>query len=233
MAQDAPRRVFARFFVKAVENAVKSAEAGRPIFEEHEFVELRWAGDNTRGGNVFPAHERSVYVPGMPYKLTRAEQYEREYAAFQKGLAEKVDGTPLSEVAFLTRSRVEELRADNVPTVEALAGLNDRAMARMGSGIRDLVQKAKDFLAQADGGAELARLRREHEELRARLAEMEKPRRRRKADTGPSEFEDWADENIAAFLTDAGVTVPDDWGRAEMMAKADELVAKAAKEKAA
>lgn len=214
-----------KFFTKAVENPRKTKAEGRPIFEDREYVSIRFPADNKRE-LVSPAHDMH-FVAHFKDQMTYAERFKPIYDAFKSQLHdETVAGTPLSEMPSLTEAKRAELRAQNVRTVEQLAGLPDASMRRMGMGARALVDSAKDYLKRAEGTSEVAA-------LRARIAELEarKTPEAPKADIA-TEFDGLEDDDLRNMLADAGVTTDGRWGRARLVEKLREL-AKAKENEAA
>lgn len=208
------------FFTDAVENAAKSREAGRPIYDEREFVRIRFPGDNKRE-LVAPAMEVH-FNSGAKAQMTYAERFPGAYAAFKDGLADYVSGTPLSAVAFVTSAQKAELKALNILTVEQLAGLPDSQMRKLGMGGRDMAMKAQDFLKTSQSNGEVERLK---EEIAALRAQMQ---------PAPSDdpFAGMEDDDLRNMLTDAGVTPDGRWGRKKLVDELNAIAAKKAKEAA-
>lgn len=128
---------------------------GRPIYDEEEYIEIVTPGDKTN-------------VVDRPVRPADKRQYAQQYAAWKAGDEEQLSGTPLTMWPAVSRSQVEELKHFRVRTVEQLADLSDANLQNIGP-IRDLRERAKDFLATAKGNAPT-------EALRAQLAD-EKNRR--------------------------------------------------------
>lgn len=146
--------VFPRFYIEAVQHSAKSEAAGRPIFEDREYVEIRIAGDN-----------KSVVVRKVSEE--DKQRWPTAYAAFKNGLEAPVEGTPLHHWPALSVSQVAELRALNINTVEALAALSDTGISKIGFNGRVMVAKAKAFLDTAKGTADAQKMAAENEALRA------------------------------------------------------------------
>lgn len=211
------------FFVKAVENPRKSAEAGRPIFDDKEYVRIRFPADNKRE-LVAPAHEVH-YVPHLRRQTTYAERFGPVYQKFKDDGSHFVQGTPLTEAPFLTESRRSELRALNVMTVEQLANLPEPARKRIGMGSMELVEKARAYLATASESAEVGELRRELAELRAAMAGQTAAPAAPAADI----YEGFEDDDLKNMIRDAGGTVPSGRASRATLVKALEDI-RAAKE---
>ncbi|HUZ12663.1 MAG TPA: hypothetical protein VMU93_07445 [Caulobacteraceae bacterium] len=157
-----------RFCVKAMHLPFASQGAGRPIYEDREFVEI-----------LIPGDRRAVAFE--PVSEAHVARWPAEYQAFRAGREAPLEGTPLADWpnSGLTRSRVEELAYFNIRTVEQLAEVSDALLANLGMGARALRQTARKFLEVAARGtaplerlvAENLRLKDEVERLARALAE--------------------------------------------------------------
>lgn len=214
------------FFTKAVENKRKSAAEGRPIFDDKEYVRIRFPADNKRE-LVAPAHEMH-YVPHFRRQMTYAERFHAVYQKFKDDGSVLVQGTPLSELPFLTEARRSELRALNVQTAEQLANLPTAARKRVGIGAMQLMEQAKAYLETASGSAEVADLRRQLAELKAQMGQQQPAPAPVMADP----YEGFEAEDLKNMIRDAGGDVPSGNARREtLIARLEEI--RAAKEDAA
>lgn len=153
----------------AVEDEKASKEAGRPIFKETEVVEVRIAGDRNYTP-VFPAHQMWMRVNGE--EVTYAQRWKDAYERFKAGHEQVADGTPLSELPFLSEAKRAELRVLKVYTAEALASLEGKQLAALGTLGREMKTQATAYLDKATGGAGAVALAAEVEALKAELAAM-------------------------------------------------------------
>ena len=144
-------KVWVRFFLNSVEDKAKTAEAGRPIYIEKEYVEIR-----------SPGNETNIVV--RPVSDHDRRRFPRHYDLFKKGISDVVIGTPLAEMLWIKRSMADELRHLKIITVEHLAEVSDEVCTRI-PGLFDLKAKAKSFLEQAE--------KPKTEELLARIAALE------------------------------------------------------------
>ena len=157
-------RLAIQFSYEPVENEAKSREAGRPIYDEVEFIKIVAPGD--RDNVVF----RPVWdEPRNPRSDTA--RFARAYAAFKAGEKAAESGTPLAAWPGISRAQVEELKHFSVSTVEQLAAIAD-VHAQKFSGIQSLKQRARDFLEQAAGNAPAEKLRAELETRDAQIATL-------------------------------------------------------------
>ncbi len=155
--------IYAQFSLEPVHQPFKSTEAGRPIFEDKEFVRIVVAGDKNS----------EVYREATDYDK---ERFHEVYERFQKGLKgrEQITGTPLSQWPMLKPSQIKELEAIEIYTVEGLANLSDSMKQNIGMGAHELVAQAKAYLDAAKDGAAAAKLASENEGLREDIADLKR-----------------------------------------------------------
>lgn len=148
-----------KFYVKPVKNENKSAEEGRPIFDDRDYVEIRVPGDQCN-------------VVTRPVTAEDKQRFYRQYQQFKAGQEQSVSGTPLEEVPWITRSQVEELKYVKVNTLEQLADLNDATCQRY-AGMFKLKQRANEHLRLAKEAAPSQALDKLREEMEARMNAMQ------------------------------------------------------------
>ena len=156
-------------------NVLKSAEAGRPIFDDIELVELRYPGSRDVG--VYPAMEVSYWdedpISGEFRRFTYAERFSKQYQQFRDHQQQTKAGTPLDYLPFLTEARRAELRALNIYTAEALAIVDGSQLKNLGPNGRELKNKTIEFLAGSSETAKITRLEAELEAMKARNEVLE------------------------------------------------------------
>lgn len=150
--------VYARFYIFPEVNQEKSAEAGRPIFVDKEYIEIIAPGNSN---NIIRrrASDRDVRL------------YRSAYDKFKAGDQEQLEGTPLYEIPWISRSQAEELVYRKIRTVEQLASLSDSACNVPGT--YELKRKAAAWIKKSEEAAPFTALAKENEDLRARLAALE------------------------------------------------------------
>lgn len=157
------------FRIKSSENKLKSKEAGRPIYEDKEVVEVRFAG-NSNMVSVFPAHAVWRVIDGQP--VSYAMRWQAEYDQWKQFGKQSTTGTPIEELPFLTQSRRMELKALHIYTAEALAALEGQPLNNIGQGGRDLKDQAAAYLETASSVATVAKQDEEIAKLRAEIEAM-------------------------------------------------------------
>ncbi len=204
-------------------NVSKSKEAGRPIFDDLEVCRIRMSGDRLNSP-VFPAHaEAPGFVEredGTTEKVTYAQKFNRQYLDFKAGKAQTQEGTPLSELPFLTQAKRMELKALHIHTAESLAALDGQPLKALGQGGREWKNQAQAYLDNAAGSANVTKLaaetefyKAEVERLRAELSQRPQPSApvSDDGDGSPpaiSEYEDWEDDLLKEFIAEKSGSKP-------------------------
>jgi hypothetical protein len=172
-AAEQDQKLLVKFYYKTVKDQGASEEQGRAVFKEVEYVDIRIPG--ARGtGAARPATARDK------------KRFERHYQAFKQRIELPVEGTPLVEWPLINRSMAEELAFAGVKTVEQMAGMSDVVASQFMGGqmFKDKAQKWLDR-AQADVTVtqlegELAKRDTLIAQMEKRLAELEKPAKRKR-----------------------------------------------------
>lgn len=166
--------IYPTFRVHTTPNEVKTKQAGRPIFDEMEVVEIRFAGDKQKVA-VFPAHDIDPEATRANNNepVTYAMRYGDQYRAFKNQTEQSVTGTPLEELPFLTQARRRELKALNIHTAEALAALDGQPLKQIGPGGREQKNQAQAYIDNAAGSADVTAMAAELASLRQQLAERD------------------------------------------------------------
>lgn len=186
------------FKILTNKNEAKSREAGRPIFDDMEVVEVRFAGDRNKI-SVFPALAICGEVQdenGDTRKITYAERWSAQYQRFKAKAQQIAEGTPVDELPFLTQAKRAELKALSIYTAEALAALDGQPLKNLGQGGRDLKNQAQAYLDNASGSANVTKMAAELEELRRTVAEL----RADKAPASDSQFSSWTSDQIKDWI---------------------------------
>lgn len=158
------------FFSQTVEDAAATAQLGLPKFKDVEFVRIKYVGDK-HSELVAPAND-FTFCPERREQITWKEQFPRHYAAFVENRATLVDGTPLDELPGITGSKVAELKAQRVFSIEGLAGLDGTLLQRLGPGAREWKGKAEAWLMKAREGALDTKLAAQNAQMQEQLAAL-------------------------------------------------------------
>ena len=166
-------QLLVKFDVRSREDKTASKEAGRPIFKDVEYIDIR--------------------VPGSPDNVSRPatqrdrKRFPKHYAAFKNRISDEdsVEGTPLAEWPQVTRSQADELAFFGIKTVEQLAQVSDvNGQGLMG--FHGLKRKANAWLQAAAQGVQVSELQRElakrdemMAEMQRKLDELSQPRKKK------------------------------------------------------
>jgi hypothetical protein len=220
------------FFAEAVQNKARSALEGRPIFEDKEFIRIRFRGDRNRV-LVAPANEGAIRHPETNLPWSYKDRFPKHYAAFKAGQAYRGEGTPISELPFLTEAKRAELRALNIHTAESLAGLEGTPLTRLGMGGREMKNQAEAYLAHAASSATDTRFAAENAELRSQIAALqaqfaELAKAQSQPEPAVSPFQAWDDATLKSWIGEKTGTKPKgNPSHATLVGMADEINATA------
>jgi hypothetical protein len=219
--------VVAVFRNDVVKNPRKSAEAGRPIFDDIELVELRHPASKDVG--VYPAMEGSHWgedpLTGEMRRITFAERFRTQYQQFKAHDQQTKSGTPLDYLTFLTAAKCAELRALNIYTAEALALIDGSELKNLGPGGRDMKNQAIAFLESSSDMAKVTKLEAELEAVKARNQVLEDDIKQTitTLKEPPSEFDGMSDEQIKDHIKSlTGVTPKGNPSRRTLIRMAEE-----------
>jgi len=175
--QNADSRLQVRFYKRAIQQDDASAEAGRPIFKEFDFVHICVAGDTLTEIDTYALEQHKKRFP-----LHWAD-YQNKLGSDDQGYI----GTPLAEWPLVSKSQAEELRAMKFHTVESVAEASDQQLQRIGmaAGMSPYAfrDKAKAFLNLATNAAETDKREQEINSLKEELAKKDQENAKIKAET--------------------------------------------------
>jgi len=111
---EADKGLAVRFYMKTIQDNPATMKAGRPIFKEREYVDIKVPGDRNSGW-------------AGPARQEHQNRFPEHYRMFKSrvGNEEQIIGTLLTEWALMPRSLVEELGYFNVRTLEELIAMPD------------------------------------------------------------------------------------------------------------
>jgi len=155
--------LFVQFYMEALHDEEASAQEGRPIYVDREFIKIIPVGDKN---TVVCRPVKLNYDGNTP---PDNERWPNQYQAFKNQQIQTNEGTPLDQWPPISKSQVLMFKACNVHTVEQLAAVADNNLANLGMGARELQQRAVAFLSNAKDGAGTTQLIKENEELRMQI----------------------------------------------------------------
>src|SRR5690606_5361567 len=136
------------FGLYPVKDGKASAKAGHDVYKDVEFVRIAVPGD-----------KNSLFF--QPSDETHRRRFPKAYEAFKAREHEVREGMPVEHWAPISRSVALNLKVMHIHTVEALAEVHDGLIDKLGSNGRELREKAKAWLREAQDGAETSRLAKE------------------------------------------------------------------------
>lgn len=142
---------YVEFEKVAVLNSAQSDKTGHPVYENKDFIRIRFPGDKTK-----EVHK--------PVTDRHKQEYPRQWDAYQKNETLEIKGVPLTEWPPLTPADVKNLKGMGIHTVEMLADLPDSALTWLGS--RSYRDKAVSWLKNAKDGSGITALQAENDALR-------------------------------------------------------------------
>ena len=152
--------VLVAFGLYPVKDGKASAEAGRDVYKDVEFVRIAVPGDRN-----------SLFF--QPADKMHRQRFPKAYDSFQKREKNPIEGTPIDHWPPVSRSVALNLKAMHVSTVEALAEVHDGLIDKLGANARELRTKAQAWLREAQEGAAAAKLASENQKLQDQLASMQ------------------------------------------------------------
>ena len=159
MDSDDTKGLVCRFFVIPMQNEALSQEAGRPIFEDKEYIEYHGIGD------------RSTVI-AEEVNENHKFRWGKQYAQYRRyGVDAPTTGTPLGEVPWMSKSQIEEFKYLKILSIEDLANVSDSVCTKV-SGLFALKARAIAWIEEAKGGAGNAALAKQIEELQRQMAGM-------------------------------------------------------------
>lgn len=149
----------AKFSREKVKNKFKSETEKRIVLEDKIFVH--------------------VYLPGgdsIKRVVTEDDKrrWAKQWAAFEAGSEQLLDGTPLDAWPMITQEEAEGWKILKIFSVEQLANVSDTVIQDYGMGGRSQREKAKKFLASEATSAPISELKSENELLKEQIALLQK-----------------------------------------------------------
>lgn len=139
-------------------NQQKSDQAGRPIYDDVEMVEMILVG-NPYAKPVEKVHDG------------HKNRWPEQYRQFKEGQEQTGSGTPLGEAPWLSKAMQAELIALGIKTVENIAAMTDQFLAKnFGMAGQTLRNNAISYLADAEKMAPITAANAAAEKLQAELA---------------------------------------------------------------
>lgn len=129
------------FYNKAVEIPAKSQQLGRRYCENQIYVKIQHPGETHN-------------IIDRPIKDEDKHRFARHWQAFVMNRTQVPEGTPIDLLFPNNPSFAENLRAMGIYTVEQCSQLSATAIESIGRGGQETVNRAKQYLENANKGAD-------------------------------------------------------------------------------
>ena len=149
------------FYKRAVHNAIKSANEGRPIYEDMDYVRIQQPGETTQ-------------VVDRPAGQSDKQRWPAQWQAYAAGKDQVAEGTPLGLLFPRHPSAFAMLQALGIMTVEHLANASATAIAAIGMHGQDYVNYAQKYINGATSGAAFHQMQLELEHAKRDNVRLEK-----------------------------------------------------------
>ena len=153
------RSMIVFFYTRPTHNPAKSAEAGRPIYEDQTFV------------RIAPPGER-LNIVERPANQSDTRRWPMQWAQFKENKEQTAEGTPIDLLYPDQPSIGAMLKANGVHTIEQCAELSANAIESVGMGSQRYVNAAANYLKMSSKGVDAAQYRRESEEKDRQIATL-------------------------------------------------------------
>lgn len=139
------------FYKRPVHNAINSGAAGRPVYDDRDFVKIQHPG------------ERLNIVEREVTELDK-RRWPAQWQAYASGKNQVAQGTPLGLLFPRHPATVANLNAIGFLTVEQLSNASATAIESIGMHGQDYVNYAQKYLKAATGGIAFHQMQAEVEE---------------------------------------------------------------------
>lgn len=155
---EADKKLLVIFYKDAIKNEIKSAEAGRPIFDEVDLVKI-----------IAPGSRDSFVGDATPDYQAR---FPTQWAKYKAGKTQSMSGSPLSVLPWLSVAQIAEFNALSCYTVEQLVGMPD-AVAHKFMGFNAIKERASAWLKASSDAAPLMKMEAELKKRDEQIEQMQ------------------------------------------------------------
>lgn len=139
------------FYTKEIENAAKSLQAGRPIFENQIYIKIQHPGE-------------PYNVIDRPANDQDKQRFRGNWEKFLVNRSQVPEGTPIGLLFPNNPAFAATLRGQGVYTIEQAANLSGHAIDNIGRGAQEIVNRAKKYLENATKGIDFHKLQQKEAE---------------------------------------------------------------------
>ena len=153
-------RTIALFYNRSVHNPIKSERAGTPIHDDIDYVRIHQPGER-------------LNIIDRPVTQADKNRFPRQWSDYIGNREQIPDGTPI-DLLFPAHPNVgANLRGIGVHTIEQCSKLSGHAMDVIGMGAQEYVNRANEYLENAEKGVGLHKLHRELDERDSKIRVLE------------------------------------------------------------
>ncbi len=152
-------QLLVKFFIHPELSVYQSKERGVPVYNDIEMIEVFQPGEKESVKQLVTDFHR--------------HRFPKQYENFKKGVEQVGSGTPLDLLFPSEPGMILTLKSFNIFSIQQLAALSDHAISSLPMGGRQLVERAKTYLATAQTGADMHQMevmQKQIAELQAQLA---------------------------------------------------------------
>jgi hypothetical protein len=152
----ADNKLYIQFYSRPIINGAESDAAGRPIFHDVDCVRIMVPGDKLSIVDRLASDDDK-------------RRFADQFTKYQAGQQIQLVGTPLEQVAWMSRSKVEEYKYFGIHSIEQLANASDSVGQKFPGFYQDR-DRAKATIEAASGtNARVAELERMLAEMQAKM----------------------------------------------------------------
>jgi hypothetical protein len=153
----ADNKLYVQFYSRPIINGAESNVAGRPIYHDIDCVRIMVPGDKLSIVDRLASDDDK-------------QRFADRYAKYVAGQQIQLVGTPLEQVPWMSRSKVEEYKYFGIHSIEQLSEASDSVGQKFPGFYQDR-EKAKKFIEAASGtNARVAELERLLAEMQTKMA---------------------------------------------------------------
>tara|TARA_R110002020_G_scaffold230092_5_gene440877 strand:+ start:1708 stop:2394 length:687 start_codon:yes stop_codon:yes gene_type:complete len=183
-------RLYVEFYKETVQDTVKTAEAGRPIFRDADYIKIMAPGGKD---NVVVREVRRNGCNNP--NLNDDKRFPQQWAAYQNGQSQQENiGTPCSECPAISNSMAEELKHFNIHTLEQLIEAPDNTGIM---GFNNMKNAAVAYLDIANGVVRAQEFKKQEEKIADQQKQIDELLAGQNGGGGPQSTEGSQDDSAA------------------------------------
>lgn len=144
------------FYVRSVENAAKSRDAGTRIFENAVYVKIHEPGER-------------LMIVDRPVKDEDKDRFPTQWARFIHNKTQIPEGTMVDLLFPNNPAVADNLKAQGIYTIQQLAKLSAHAIDTVGMGCQEWVNMANAYLQNAMDGSSFIKMQEEVKSLKQNI----------------------------------------------------------------